>query len=56
VKECRTTGDLNALLDEHASTIEGLDGEESRNFETFYNAHEDALRKPTPMTAEAFGG
>jgi hypothetical protein len=56
VKECKTGGDLTALLDEYADTIGELDGDEGRRFETFYNAHEEALRKPTPMTAEAFGG
>jgi hypothetical protein len=56
VQECRTTDELKSLLDEHGAAIGELDGEESRRFEEAYNAREEALKHPTPVTAEAFGG
>jgi hypothetical protein len=56
VQECPTKADLESLLDEYASKIEELDGEESRLFELAYNNREIALAKPEPMTTGAFGG
>jgi hypothetical protein len=55
VSECPTVADLTSFLDEYNDKIEALDGEESRKFEELYNAREEALKNPTPMTAGAFG-
>jgi hypothetical protein len=56
IQESKSVDDLRSLMDQHASAIDELDGEESRRFETLYNEKEAALASPTPMTAGAFGG
>jgi hypothetical protein len=56
VQESKSADDLQSLMDQHAEAIAELDGEESRRFEEIYNAREDALKHPTPMTAGAYGG
>lgn len=53
VLECKSADELKALLDEHEAAIAELDGEESRRFDEFYNAHEATLANPTHLTAQA---
>jgi hypothetical protein len=56
IQEARSGDDLRSILDQHSAVIDELDGEESRLFERTFNEREEALKHPTPMTAEAFGG
>jgi hypothetical protein len=56
IQESKSVDDLRSLMDQHASAIDELDGEESRRFETLYNEKEAALASPTPLTVGVFGG
>lgn len=56
VAESTTSDDLKRILTEHDSAIGLLDGEESNTFEELYEAKLEALKNPTPLVAEAFGG
>ena len=55
IEASKSADDLLSLMDEHSDAIGALDGEESRRFEEIYNAREEALKSPTPLTAGAYG-
>lgn len=55
VQEARSTDDLRSLIDEHSEAIGELDGEESRMFEAAFNAREEALKNPEPLTVGEYG-
>jgi hypothetical protein len=51
LEACSTRSDLSALLDEHGAVAEALDGEESREWETLYNAREAAIMAAAQVSA-----
>jgi hypothetical protein len=51
LETCATRNDLNALLEEHGAVAEELDGEESRAWQTAYNAHEAAIMAANTVSA-----
>jgi hypothetical protein len=51
LETCATRNDLNALLEEHGAVAEELDGEESRAWQTAFNAHEAAIMAVAPVSA-----
>jgi hypothetical protein len=56
VNECDSSQALSAFLEKHDAVIAALDGEESRKFETLYDARAEALKAPTPLDAGLVGG